>query len=59
MGTLGGAALYLGAAGTGAAIAAGGIGALLTAPISVPLAVFGGGAALIGAGLGNYFSSLF
>ena len=59
MGTLGGAALYLGAAGTGAAIAAGGVGALLSAPITVPLVVVGGAAALLGAGIGNFFSSLF
>lgn len=59
MGTIGGAALYLGAAGTGAAIAAGGVGALLTAPVSVPIVVLGGAAVLIGGGIGNFISSLF
>ena len=59
MGTLGGAAVCLGAVGTGAAIAAGGVGALLSEPITVPVAVIWGVAALLGGGIGNFFSSLF
>lgn len=59
IGTIGGAASALGAAGAGAAIAAGGVGALLTAPVSVPIVVVGGAVALLGAGIGNFFSSLF
>ena len=56
IGTIGGAASALGAAGAGALIAAGGI---LTAPVSAPVVVVGGAVALLGAGIGNFFSSLF